>query len=170
MLQKLTKWMAVVLIAATIIIVGLLVFTRTKGTGLMDIHGDNMVPTMPQGTLVAVDSHSGMNFKVGDIIAYRKPPYHRIVIVRHLVELPNQANAYHYITKGDNNSKPDDPLTASDIVGKVTYKMWYLGSAIDLAHNPFGLLLLVYLPSSIGIMYELSRLASNYRKPQAKRR
>ena len=69
------------------------------------------------------------------------------------------------ITKGDNTPRNDKPLPMSQIIGKVDYKVAYLGYGLNFLRSPAGLITAVYLPALLIIVLELKRLATHYTKP-----
>ncbi len=92
----------------------------------------SMYPTIPPGSMVFIESQP--RYHVGEVIEFRANGLlwiHRFVGVR-----PNGS----YITKGDNpQSTPDvfvPELTASDVVGRVTTSVPYLGFPELFVHSP----------------------------------
>lgn len=62
---------------------------------------------------------------VGDIIEYRKENY---TVVHRVIKKYKQNGELYFITKGDNNNTSDkDPVHSSQLIGKVVFKVRYLG-------------------------------------------
>ncbi len=86
----------------------------------LTIGSESMTSTINKGDVVIIDKGSN-NYKVGDIIAFRKGSHilvHRIVY--------KSENGYN--TKGDFNKEKDNWLVKEDnIVGKYVFKVNYIG-------------------------------------------
>ena len=88
------------------------------------IASGSMEPNINIGDVVIVDQKA-TKFDVDDVIAYKQG---NIIIVHRIVRKINLGDSYYYYTKGDANSSMDDFVIEEDmIVGKVNYKIPYLG-------------------------------------------
>ena len=88
------------------------------------IASGSMEPNINIGDVVIVDQKA-TKFDVDDVIAYKQE---NIIIVHRIAKKINLGDSYYYYTKGDANSSMDDFVIEADmIVGKVNYKIPYLG-------------------------------------------
>lgn len=144
-----------------------MVLWKTAGMRYYSVQSSSMVPVIYPGDLAISVKTTPSEIKVGDIVSYRSSqPDHSVVDHRVYKLFPRQGTL---VTKGDNLSYPDPPITDSQVTGKTVKVIPYLGSALDFIRSPIGLILTVYLPLLIIISYELSRLALhfNYRSYNA---
>ena len=107
----------------------------------------SMIPTLEIGDILIV--HEQKNYAENDIITYRGETK---LITHRIVEIKGSG----YITKGDFNNTPDDPIPSSIIQGKVVGRIHGLGAIVFFLRTPFGILttiiglfLLIKLPSAI---------------------
>jgi len=102
----------------------------------------SMTPAFRAGDLVVIVPAAPENVRPGDVIAFTTGKglvCHRIVAVD---ESPLQ-----FRTKGDANEDPDfEPITASQLEGKVLFSLPALGRVSQFARRPAGLIFIVILP------------------------
>lgn len=104
------KWGVVALI-----VVGLALFVKSEVT-LLRVASGSMEPTLPTNSFINVDEEAG--YEVGDIITFHADDGD--LTTHRLVEIADDS----LVTKGDANPTPDvwdEPVVASDVVGKVVY-------------------------------------------------
>ena len=106
----------------------------------------SMQPAMEAGDLIIIKEQA--RYEKNDIVTYHKDQNlitHRIVDV-------NQSEA---VTKGDANNVSDDPISLSDIEGKVVLRLPGAGNIILFLRKPTGILavsgivLLLYMISPV---------------------
>jgi len=107
-------WTAIALIALIAVwsTTGLLGFTPTI------IASGSMQPTLNVGDIAIVASTPAKAIKIGDIIQYRtsqteEPTIHRVI------EKYETGGLTWFITQGDANNAPDDPINEKQVTGKV---------------------------------------------------
>jgi len=86
----------------------------------------SMTPTLNVGDIAITVQTSPSNIKVGDIIQYWRegepgPIIHRVI------EIYRSGGTTYFITKGDANNAPDDPITPTQTVGKLVITIPKLG-------------------------------------------
>jgi len=86
----------------------------------------SMTPKINIGDVVIVDQHiKYQNLEVGQVIAYK---YDNVIVVHRLVDIVVVGDDYYFYTKGDaNNAKDNYIIYPNTIVGKVNFKLPYLG-------------------------------------------
>ena len=100
-------------------------------TSFVTVDGTSMLPNLHRSELVALRPASA--YRVGDVVGYRSPLLHRVVLHR-IVAI----HGAHYVLKGDNNTflDPDRP-TRSHVVGKLWFHVPSAGRAVQLLHIPW---------------------------------
>lgn len=97
---------------------GLLGFTPTI------IASGSMTPAMNPGDIAIIINAPPATIKIGDIIQYRTadaPTIHRVI------DKYESGGTLWFITQGDANNAPDDPVNARNIMGKVIFIIPQLG-------------------------------------------
>jgi signal peptidase I len=102
-------------------------------TSFTSVDGISMLPKLHSSDLVALRPAS--TYRVGDIVGYRSPLIHRVVLHR-IVAIRGR----HYIFKGDNNhfTDPDSPVR-KQLVGKLWFRLPQGGRAVAWLHVPWML-------------------------------
>jgi len=104
-------------VIATMLIVALLWFnTGLLGVKPAVVTGVSMEPAMHTGDLVITRPVDSDELKVGDVVRFvigRTPVMHRIT------EIEETTNGRVFVTQGDNNNTPDDPILEGQIEGEV---------------------------------------------------
>jgi signal peptidase len=156
--------------ALTLVIVGISLgasILTINGAKFLSVQSGSMVPTFNRGDLVIDTPLGGQALRqlaVGDVITYTNPAYLKGQPITHrLVQVGSFGNGNHFITKGDANTATDPPITAKNIVGKVTHSMPYVGYGFDFVRRPLGLALLIYLPALLIVAAEIRRLTAYYK-------
>lgn len=113
---------AIVALIAAVLILGVPRLLGTE-TPLAVVTSWSMEPTLHVGDLIVVSGREQP--KVGDIIVYIKP--NGELIVHRLIAVEETAWRTVYITKGDANPYPDEPINPARVKGKVVFVIPYLG-------------------------------------------
>lgn len=91
------------------------------------IMSNSMVPVFSRGSMVIVEKISAMDVKVGDIIQYKTPDKmitHRII----QADFADDGSGERiFITQGDNNPSPDEPVKPEQIIGIIRAEIPYIG-------------------------------------------
>ena len=131
--------------------------------GLYTIISPSMEPNVRvYDVVVDLNAFSENDIKKGDVITFISQSNiskgltvtHRVIDV-----ITNADGTKSYITKGDNNLKPDSaPVSYKDVLGKVLFKIPQLGRVQFLLANKFGWLLVILLPALGVIIYDFIKL------------
>ena len=111
-------------ILAMLLIVVVLVsgFLRYK---MIAVASGSMVPVYEKGDAVIYEKVSADDLQIGDILAFQKS---KIIVTHRIVEIRDNSIKKVFITKGDANNGVDSyEVEASDVLGKVVYKVKYIG-------------------------------------------
>ena len=85
----------------------------------------SMVPEFNVGDVAIIKKCNSNDVTVGDIIQYKMEGY---TVVHRVVEKKQSNGKVIFMTKGDNNNTPDvNPVTKEQLIGKVIYKIKYIG-------------------------------------------
>lgn len=114
------------------------------------VSSSSMAPALKYGDLILVKKQK--EYHQSEIISFTR--YSQSEIITHRLIKKNP-----YQTKGDANKAEDDwPLKNQQILGKVVFKMPFLGKLIILSKTLLGLILLVIVPTTIIIYQELIQI------------
>jgi signal peptidase len=109
----------------SIAVVALLWFsTGMLGVQPAVVAGVSMEPTMHAGDLVVTQPVELDELTVGDIVRFDKG---QSQIVHRIIEVEQTPVGRVFVTKGDNNNTPDDPILAPQVRGKVLVTIPKLG-------------------------------------------
>ena len=152
------------LVAIAAVLVFSLVFAKIAGRPpailgyqMYIVVSGSMRPAFDAGSLVLVKPMGPEQIKSGDIITF-KGFGERGALVSHrvvAVDISDEGH-YHFTTQGDANDVADpNPTSAKNLVGKVVLAVPYLGILLEYAKTKRGLFLLIIIPLSALLLYEL---------------
>lgn len=98
-----------------------------KGYALYNVTTSSMEPTIPVGSLVAVDTSSEVKPHVGDIVTFKPYSTAPMTITHRLVGETAKADGRYMVTQGDANEKADSPVPYVGLIGVVKHHVPYLG-------------------------------------------
>ena len=114
----------------------------------------SMTPEIKIGSVVFTTPAN--SYGVGDIITYSISGG-KDNITHRIVEVGGEGDNSYYVTKGDANNTADiDKVLASQVVGKVNYRVPYLGYFLQYVKTLPGLVIIIIIPATI-IVYEETR-------------
>lgn len=91
----------------------------------ISIASGSMEKELSIGDIAIIKKCNANDINVGDIIEYQMEEY---TVVHRVIEKKQKNGSFSFVTKGDNNSSPDkDEVTESQLIGKVIFKIKYLG-------------------------------------------
>ena len=77
------------------------------------------------GDIAIIKKCNSNGVNVGDIIEYQMEGY---TVIHRIIEKKQKKGEFYFITKGDNNASPDkDEVREEQLIGKVIFKIRYLG-------------------------------------------
>lgn len=89
------------------------------------IASGSMEPELYIGDIVIIEKCNANDIVEGDIIEYQMEGY---TVIHRVVEKRQVKGEYYFKTKGDNNKEPDkEEVTEEQLIGKVIFKIRYLG-------------------------------------------
>lgn len=117
-------------------------FPEIFGFTWVIVMSGSMQPTLDVDDMLII--HEQGSYELNDIITYREGKN----LVTHRVVSTLHSNGGTYVTKGDFNNVPDEPITNSDIEGKVVVRIPRFGGLILYISSPLGLLIV-----TLGVLF-----------------
>lgn len=132
--------------------------SNLKGYSPFSIQSNSMFPTLKKGDMII--TYNKINYqdlKVNDIISFYSFENGSNIIKTHrITNIYLENNVRLYETKGDNNDVSDNVyITDVDIIGKMKYRIPFLGGIIDFLKNKWVFLFLILIPLGIIFIYQL---------------
>ena len=125
--------------------------------------------TLHVGDLIVVEGINVSDIKAapypdGDIIVFHQL-YGDELIVHRAIEKRTQDGIISFVTKGDGNTGPDQPIPAAQVIGKVILRIPWVGHLALFMRNSSGVYLIITL-IIILVIIELLLPALRGRKPE----
>lgn len=162
----LTNIISVLLIAASVVILCLVVFTKQGetpslgGYTVFRITTGSMKPAYDTDTLILVKKTDPSEIQVGDVISFYSadPALDGAVNTHRVTETEQDGTKWRYTTKGDANNVPDQYGTDSDaLIGKVVASSLLLGKLARLVSNPLVFIPVILIPLALILINNLVR-------------
>jgi signal peptidase I len=144
-------------------LVASLAIYRMHATRILSVESNSMAPALVTGDAVILKPAPLKTLKVGDIVSYRNPTNPNVIITHRIVFVDSTLEAL--VTKGDNVPATDDQITASVVLGRVSYTAARLGYVLSFLRTPLGLIATIYIPTLIILWAELRHLTRFYGQP-----
>lgn len=93
----------------------------------------SMEPELFMGDIVFIKKCTPNDISKNDIIEYQMEGY---TVIHRVIDIKQDDGFFTYITKGDSNNAEDrDPVLEDQLIGKVIFKVKYLGYPAIILHN-----------------------------------
>ena len=113
----------------------------------------SMEPALKVGSVVITRPLNSRSVNAGDVITFRSPLNGRLTT--HRVISVESKPSFILRTKGDANEDPDPFVLGSrSVVGRVCFNVPHIGYAITFMKTRLGLLLTLFLPALIIVVFE----------------
>jgi len=120
------------------------------------VQSDSMSPAIGAGSVVYVNDVSPADISQGDVITYRSVASDSNRVTHRVVGVVEENDERRFRTKGDANEDPDPELvSSSQIVGRVSFHVPYVGYVVSFAGTQIGLVALVIVPAVTLVLSEL---------------
>jgi|GEM_PF-1608437 len=160
--QRSHRWMGAVAFSVLMVFsVSGILLGRVQSVAVEGVRGGSMAPLLRNGDAVVLAKTRAVAAR--DIISYRSPINPADILTRRVSAVDNTKDVV--ITKGDNAAKANAPFSESLVIGVARYHVAKLGYVIDFLRSPAGLVIGAYLPATIIVGLELSRLSRYYEPP-----
>ncbi len=118
----------------------------------------SMSPEFDTGALAFVREIEPFEIQVGDIITYRSRADSDSLTTHRVVEVVLD-DGLKFVTRGDaNNVNDPNPVLAENVVGHVTGSVPYVGYVLNFVQTRQGLILLIFVPGVLIIVFELGKI------------
>lgn len=114
------SWMAFIIA----VILTFLFFIGAFGVHPAIIGSGSMSPQIETGDIVIVLKTDPDNLNIGDVIQYMADGY---TVTHRVVDIFETSDGRYFITKGDANKLPDDPVKEDRVIGKVIFVLPKVG-------------------------------------------
>lgn len=122
------------------------------------------------GSLAVVREIDPAELAVGDLITYRTDLGPQATATRRVVEVKREDNL-QLITRGDDPAAVQTiPVEAGNLIGKVVFSLPYVGLLVDYVKTSQGLILLIFVPGIIIILYQLVKIIKHLSAGKAENR
>jgi len=112
------------------------------------VYSGSMAPFLAIGDVAIIQSAKPQDLRVGDVVTYRSASNSRVLVTHRIIRIEAQEGMLAFETKGDANPDVDYWSVAEDtVVGRVIYKVPYVGYIFDFAQTMSGRLMLVGIPA-----------------------
>jgi len=116
------------------------------GVKTFTVLSGSMEPTYKVGSLIYVVESNLDNLKKGDAITFNSG---NVIVTHRIVEVKEEENEVHYVTKGDANENIDKALVnKNNVIGKPVFTIPYLGYITSFVQTKGGKLVIL----SVGIV------------------
>ena len=128
------------------------------------VQSQSMEPVLPVGSLVLVKPQP--NYFAGDVITFiPKDNPDKISRTHRIFKTIKWRGQTMFVTKGDANSTVDTQIISQDeIIGKVFYKIPYLGMFIYVSQTKIGSFFYIIIPVSLIIFIEIKNIVNSLKK------
>lgn len=149
---------SVLIIAAAVVILCLVVFTKQGevpnigGYTVFRITTGSMKPSYDTDTLILVKKTDPSEIQVGDVISFYSsdPALDGAVNTHRVTKIEQDGMEWKYTTKGDANNVPDQYGTDSEaLIGKVVASSLILGKLARLVSNPLIFIPVILIPLAV---------------------
>lgn len=143
----------IVLVAAVAVFLVALFPTLVGADQTYVVQSDSMSPAIDAGAVVFVSEAPTEQIQQGDVITFETgedPVTHRVV------EVSTEGGERRFVTQGDANVTPDpEPVSAADVIGRVSFNVPLMGYVISFAQTDLGLVALVIVPAALLLALEI---------------
>lgn len=115
-----TRWIFVTLFCAGL----LLLNSGSLGIRTYLVSGISMEPHLRAGDVVIVERSSPEDIHLGDVILFHQSTKQ---VVHRVIEISHTKGTLEFVTQGDANNRPDDPVAARDVAGKAIVRIPKIG-------------------------------------------
>ena len=138
MLSKLLNILATIMMVVVILLAVPLTLPKLFGYQIYGILTESMEPVYPVGCGVYVKSVQPEDVQIGDAITFHLGSGTQATATHRVVEIDTKKQ--EFITKGDANASSDvEPVRFSQLIGKVTGKLPWIGGFSVFLHSGKGI-------------------------------
>jgi len=159
--KKINYWNILTYIVYAIVIIFAFFAISSKysifGIKMLVVKSGSMEPTIKTGSLVIDKSFS--DYQINEIVTFQNSKKLTETTTHRITNKEDKDGNILFTTKGDANNADDaDKLTPDRIVGKVVFKIAYLGYTVAFSRTTPGLIILIIIPATIIIYDEINKI------------
>ncbi len=129
----------------------------------------SMEPSIHTGSVVVIKPAD--NYVVGDVITFGRDTRDQVPVTHRIVAEDLSGTQKVFITKGDANGDNDSgSVRRSDIIGKVSFSIPYVGYVLTFAKTKIGFMFLVIGPAVVIMVGEIVNIIKEMRRIRAEKR
>ena len=118
-------------------------FPMPLGFGVSVVLTGSMEPTLKANDMVFIVKTKPEDFKVGDVAIYQQQS---TLVIHRIISIDEAEGGETTVTlKGDANNTEDDPVKLSDLKGRMTFSIPFVGLIIRGIKSPIGVVLILAL-------------------------
>ncbi len=106
------------------------------------VQSGSMEPTLYKNDLVFAKQVGEEELEIGDILVYKRGG---VKYVHRLIEIDGES----FVTQGDANNVADDPVSFSEIEGKVVATWKSVGGAVQFFQSVYGIIVLIAIIAAV---------------------
>ena len=126
------------------------------GYGSLTVLSGSMEPTLHVGSVVVVQRIQPLDARVGDIVTYENPAEQGQLITHRIHDMTLDGAYVKFTTKGDANTGVEKwQVPPSGSIGRVVYRVPWIGYAMHWMRSRWGRLMLIVAPALALGCYEL---------------
>jgi len=153
-----------------LVLTPIIYLTLSMITGTMKIFivlSESMVPVMLIGDAIIITRVAPEDIKIGDIIAFDLDKNGKTIVSHRVIDTKNngkseQSATIYFQTKGDNVQHKDPFIIDSKkVIGKVVFKIPYIGYLTKFSRKPVLFLIFTIIPSILIIVDELRTMTKS---------
>lgn len=160
-MEKTNYWKILTYIVYAIVLIFAFLAITAKfsffGIQLLVVKSGSMEPTIKTGSIVIDKSNE--DYQIGEIITFKDREKPTETTTHRIVDKEIQGNIELFTTQGDANGTPDSEKVIQDrILGKVIFKIPYMGYVVAFTRTLPGLIILIVIPATIIIYDEIGNI------------
>lgn len=101
------------------------VVPRVMGGAALTVLTGSMEPTYSPGDMVVAAPQE--RYAIGDVVVFQPVSNDPTLVTHRVVAVRAAAGGTEYVTRGDANTRDDDPIVAEQVMGKVKYHVPLVG-------------------------------------------
>ncbi|WP_120003237.1 signal peptidase I [Nesterenkonia muleiensis] len=115
----------VLLLAVLAVAIAVAVVPRAMNGAPLTVLSGSMEPTYSPGDMVI--SVPRDSYAIGDVVTFQPVSGDPTLVTHRITGVRQGPDGITYVTQGDANGAPDDPIVANQVMGKVIYHVPYIG-------------------------------------------
>jgi signal peptidase len=136
-----------------------LIVPSAFGYGSFTVLSGSMMPTLHVGDVVIEQRVRPLSARVGDVVTFRDPEHQDRLYTHRVVAMAAVGSDVSFVTRGDANTGVEKwTVPAGGTIGRVEYRIPYLGYVTNRAGSRIGRFALLVIPAFLLAIVELRRI------------